>query len=176
MDLGRQNDIRIRPLTTKQRKAIELLVNGYRKQEICRELEISKPTLCRWQQLPAWGLALDEACRVEQDEGEIHVKTLLPLASRALRKLVLTGSESTRLASCRLIYETVDRMVTREEQREVVIELEEQLEELKSLVAQQQAQLPEASGEVIEAEITPIAHVDAHDDPDPAPEAKEEPE
>ena len=172
MNLGRQNDVRIRPLTQKQRKAIELLVNGYRKQEICRELEISKPTLCRWQQLPAWGLALDEACRVEQDEGEIHVKTLLPLASRALRKLVLTGSESTRLASCRLIYETVDRMVTREEQKQVVVELEEQLEELRMLA--QQNQLTPATEPVIDAEITPIAHADAHGSADPAPPASED--
>ena len=170
-----QPDLRLRPLTRKQRKAVELLVAGYRKNEVIAELGISPATFFRWQKLPMWEIAVNEACRVHMDEAEVEVKSLTGLATKTLRTLVCTGTDQIKLGAARLIYETVDRLVAREQQQQVVVELEEQLEEqleeLKTLVAIQQAQLPGSSEPAIDAEITPIAHADAHVPEDSTPEA-----
>ena len=57
-------------------------------------------------------------------------------------------------------------MARKQQQQQMVIELEEQLEELKSLVASQQAQLPAAPvTPVIDAEISPIASESASEPP-----------
>ena len=150
------------------------MVVGYRKSEVIAELGISKATFCRWQKLPMWEVAVNDACRVQMEEAEIEVKSLTGLATKTLRTLVCTGTDQVKLGAARLIYETVDRLVAREQQQQVVIELEEQLEELKALVATQQAQLPAApETPVIDAEITPIVHADAHDPADSGLEASE---
>ena len=169
-----QPDLKLKPLTRRQREAVDLLVVGYRKSEVISELGISKATFCRWQKLPMWQVAINDACRVQMEEAEVEVKSLTGLATKTLRTLVCTGTDQVKLGAARLIYETVDRLVAREQQQQVVIELEEQLEELKALVATQQAQLPSApETPVIDAEITPIAHADAHDPADSVPSASE---
>ena len=169
-----QPDLRIKPLTKKQRAAVDLLVSGYQEKEITAQLGISQATFYRWKKLPMWEVAVNEGCRVQMEEAQVEVKSLTGLATKSLRTLVCTGSDQVKLGAARLIYETVDRLVAREQQQQVVIELEEQLEELKALVATQQAQLPAApETPVIDAEITPIAHADAHDPADSAPPASE---
>ena len=113
-----------------------------------------------------WEVAVNDACRIQMEEAQVEVKSLSGLATKTLHTLVCTGSESTKLGAARLIYETIDRLVAREQQQQVVVELEEQLEELKSLVASQQAQLPAAPvTPVIDAEISPIASESASEPP-----------
>ena len=144
-----------KPLTLKQRKAMDLLVAGYRKYQVQEELGIHPATLYRWQQLPAWGITLAEKTRIQAEDDQVELKSLVGMANRALKLLVANGNHSIQLGACRLIYETVDRLAAREQQQEVVLELESQLEDLKAAVSQ--GQLPAATEEVIEAEITPIA-------------------
>tara|TARA_B000000532_G_C18547229_1_gene268322 strand:+ start:93 stop:452 length:360 start_codon:yes stop_codon:yes gene_type:complete len=42
-----QPDLKLRPLTRKQREAVDLLVAGYRKGEVIAKLGIGKATFCR---------------------------------------------------------------------------------------------------------------------------------
>jgi len=169
-----QPDLKLKPLTKKQREAVQLVVSGYREKEVAQMLNINQTTFWRWKQLPMWQVAINEGCRVQMEEAEVEVKSLTGLATKTLRTLACTGTDQVKLGAARLIYETVDRLVAREQQQQVVIELEEQLEELKALVATQQAQLPAApETPVIDAEITPIVHADAHDPADSGLEASE---
>lgn len=161
-----QPDLRLKPLTRKQREAVQLVVAGYREKEVAAQLQISGATFWRWKQLPMWQVAINEGCRAQMEEAEVEVKSLTGLATKSLRTLVCTGSDQVKLGAARLIYETVDRLVAREQQQQVVIELEEQLEELKALVATQQNQLPAATDPVIEAEIRPVANKSANATPD----------
>ena len=158
-----------KPLTLKQRKAMDLLVAGYRKYQVQEELGIHPATLYRWQQLPAWGITLAEKTRIQAEEDQVELKSLVGMANRALKLLVANGNHSIQLGACRLIYETVDRLAAREQQQEVVLELESQLEDLKAAV---QGQLPAAREEVIEAEITPIASPTTSPDPAEPQEAQ----
>jgi DNA-binding transcriptional ArsR family regulator len=133
----------IKPLTGQQKVALQLLLDGHRKCEIQEKLGISQPTLSRWLKLPAWHQALEEAVREEQSAGEVHMRTLMPLATKTVHKLLLTGADNVKLGASRLVFETVAHMLQREEQQAMLTELESRLEELQD-AARNQGLLPHA--------------------------------
>lgn len=103
------------------------------------------------------------------EDGQGQIKSLLPLATRRLAQLISSPTETVALGAVRVALEAHTTSVTREEQREVVVELEAKLEELKTLT--QQAQLPAApETPVIDAEITSTASESASE-PSQAQEA-----
>jgi hypothetical protein len=133
----------IKPLTGQQKVALQLLLDGHRKCEIQEKLGISQPTLSRWLKLPAWHQALEEAVREEQSAGEVHMRTLMPLATKTVHKLLLTGADNVKLGASRLVFETVAHMLQREEQQTLLAGLEARLDELQE-VASNQGLLPQA--------------------------------
>ena len=148
-----------------------MTLDGFTKGEICDRLGITQKTLWTWRKLPAWDEQLTVVLRGATEDGQGQIKSLLPLATRRLAQLISSPTETVALGAVRVALEAHTTLVTREEQREVVVELEAQLEELKTLTQQQLPATPEAP--VIDAEITPIAHADAHDPADSAPPACE---
>ena len=141
----------VKPLSKPQRLALQLRLDGHTKGEVQEKLGISQPTLYRWMQLPAWHEALESAVREEQKGGELQMRSLVPLATRVTHKLLLTGSDQIKLGAARLTFETVEKMTAREEQQEVMAELEERLNELQE-VARSQGLLARGSQQVIETE------------------------
>ena len=134
----------VKPLNSQQKVALQLLLDGYGKKQIQEKLNVSQPTLHRWQKLPAWHIALEEAVRGEQKEGEMQMRTLIPLATKVTHRLLMTGADNIKLGAARLTFETVARLTEREDQREVLGELESRLQELQG-IAQAQGLMAKAS-------------------------------
>lgn len=149
------------------------MLDGFGKAEIQAKLNISQPTLYRWQQLPAWQLAVEEVVKTDTKTGEVQLKTLLPLATQAVHKLLLTGTDQIKLGASRLVYETVAHMLQREEQQEMLALLEEQVAELRDAARQQQQQqqLPQAVIDVIDAPDLAHSHDSSHNESVESPEA-----
>ena len=78
---------------------------------------------------PVKQLKAEVTLKEETSDGNALVKSYYPMAVGILRKLALTGSETTRLGAARTLIETHVALVTREEQQAVITTLEEQLRE-----------------------------------------------
>ena len=148
-----------KPLNAQQLTALKMMVTGHNGQQIQEALGISQPTLYRWKQLPGWHLALQEHLKEIRQEGDVHLKSLVPLAAAALKVLVLTGNDTIKLGASRTILEAHANLVSREEQGELMVDLEQRLEELQALAQQQ---LMPAKAEVQDAEIVVDANADAN--------------
>ena len=159
------NSANMRPkgLSNQQKLAMQLLLDGHGTAAICEKLSITQPTLWRWKQLPAWQTVLWEAVRGEQKDGEVHMRTLVPMATQVVQRLLATGTDQIKLGASRLVFETVAGLVAREEQGQMLAELEQQLDELKISAANR---LPAAANPVIEADFVAYAHDSAHSDPE----------
>ena len=144
----------VKPLTKKQELAVQLMLDGYGKGEIQSKLNISQPTLYRWQQLPAWHEAVETAVRADTKTGEVQMKTLLPLATKTVHKLLVTGADNIKLGASRLVFETVAHMLQREEQQQMLQALEEQVSELRD--AARERRLPESVIDAVEVELSSI--------------------
>ena len=67
-----QPHLMLKPLTRKQREAVPLVLAGYREKVVAA-------------QLPIWQMAINEDCRVQMEEAEVEVKSLMGLATKTLR-------------------------------------------------------------------------------------------
>lgn len=155
-----QIDARPKPLNTNQKIALQLTVDGWSQQQIREKLGITQPTLWRWKQSAAWQQALWDAVKSEQTDGEVNIRTLVPLASSTLKELVRKSSDNVRLGAARLILESANALAQREDQQALLVELEGQLSELKAIAHSQLlpgAPVPPA------AENDLIARTSAHD-------------
>lgn len=134
-----QPDLKIKPLNRQQKLAMQLMLDGFGKGQVCEKLNICQATLWRWMQQPAWATTLEHAVRGEQKEGELQMRTLVPLATKVVNTLLVSGADNIKLGASRLVFETVANLVAREEQHQVLAELEERLEELQALARNQGA-------------------------------------
>ena len=140
-----------RALTPRQKKALQMTIDGHRTGEVCEQLGISYPTLRRWKNLPAWDQEVRITIGEIEGEGSTQIKTLLPLAMSTLKALMLTGNETTKLGAAKALLDSWSAMVTREEQQELLLQLETQVIEIQTAMGDQ---LPQPA---IEAEILPSA-------------------
>jgi hypothetical protein len=122
---------------------MQLMLDGFGKGQVCEKLNICQATLWRWMQMPAWGTTLEDAVRGEQKEGELQMRTLVPMATKVVQQLLISGADNIKLGASRLVFETVANLVAREEQGQVLLELEARLDELRD-AAQSQGLLPHA--------------------------------
>jgi len=132
-----------KPLTPRQAVALQLTLEGLRKGEVCERMGISQRTLWTWRRLPAWNEMLEVTLKEETNDGDALVKTFYPMAVGILRKLALTSNDAIKLGACRTLVEAHVRMVERQEQGQVLLELEARLDELRD-AAQGQGLLPHA--------------------------------
>ena len=165
--------MRRKPLTKEQKKALEMTLDGVHWEDICKEMGLAPATYFRWRKKAAWVEETERLTRESVQTGYDHLKRLIPGAVATLGVIMRTGrTEAMRLGAAKTLLETMDRLDTKETQKAVVRELEDQLAAIKGEI--DQGQLPAATEEVIEAEIAPIAHDSAHDQPEPAPERSKE--
>ena len=156
-----QPDLKLKPLTPRQANALQMTLDGYRKNEICDKLGITQKTLWTWRRLPAWNEQLNVAVRDSSGDGEVHIRTLLPLATAALKKLILTGTDNVMLGAARTVLEAHANLVAREQDQAVMAELEARLEELQAVATNR---LPAAANGAIEVDFVAHAHDPAHSD------------
>ena len=79
--------------------------------------------------------------------SSIEIKSMLPLATRRLQQLIHSQTETVALGACRTVLEAHANLIQREEQVQMMTELESRLQELQQ-VAQAQglmAKAPEAT-------------------------------
>ncbi|MAF40846.1 MAG: hypothetical protein CL859_03155 [Cyanobium sp. ARS6] len=150
-------------LTSRQRLALQMTIDGFQKNEIAERLGITDRTLRNWRRLPSWDETLEVTLKQETADGNALVKGYYPMAVGILRKLALTGGDNIKLGACRTLIEAHVSLCQREEQQQVIATLEQQMEELRVLA---QVKTLAASPEpAIDVEIGAHAHADAH----PAP-------
>ena len=144
-------DLKIRPLNPRQINALQMTLDGYRKGEICERLGITHKTLFNWRRLPSWNEQLQVVLRSDSEDGQGQIKSLLPLATQTLKTLIVGGTDQIKLGAARTILEAHANLVAREEQAEVIRDLEVRLEQIAAGGLQA---LPAA--EVIDAELEPV--------------------
>ena len=131
-----------------------MTIDGYRKGEICERLGITQKTLFNWRRLPAWNEQVRAVLQVESEDGQGQIKTLLPLAVQTLKQLIVNGAPNIKLGASRTVLEAHANLVQREEQAQVIGDLERRLEELAAAGVQSLA--PASPVEVIDAELEPV--------------------
>jgi hypothetical protein len=155
---------RPRQLSQKQKLAMQLMLDGHGTSAVCEKLGISQPTFWRWKNSAAWQEVLWSAVRGEQQDGEIHMRTLVPQATRVVQALLVTGTDQIKLGASRLVFETVANLVAREEQQELLGSLEQQLDEIRATVANNGVigQLNPSPLDAVDAEIVADSHAGSH--------------
>lgn len=151
--------MKLKPLTPRQANALQLILEGHSKGEVCEKIGITQKTLWNWRRLPAWDEQVTVALKESSGDGQAQVKTLLPMATGVLRRLLLTASDQVKLGAARTVLEAHAHLVDRENQQEVLSELEERLEELRSAI--QQPRLSPDTHEVMDVEIESKTRVSA---------------
>ena len=149
-----QPSMKPKALNPRQKVALQLTLDGLPKNEICDRLGITQKTLWNWRRLPSWSETLDVALKDESSDGNTLVRTYYPMAVGILRKLALTGNDSIKLGACRTLVDAHTVLVAREEQSEVIRDLEVRLEEIAAAGVQSLA--PAIAAEVIDAELEPV--------------------
>jgi hypothetical protein len=89
----------IKPLTPRQANALQMTLDGYSKQEIQERLGINQATLWRWRKLPAWDETVSVVLRDASCDGQGHIKSMLPLATRRLKQLIHSTTETVALGA-----------------------------------------------------------------------------
>ena len=146
----------IKPLTPRQSNALQMTLDGYAKQEIQERLGINQATLWRWRKLPAWNETVSVVLRDASGDGQGQIKSMLPLATRRLKQLIHSTTETVALGACRTVLEAHANLVAREEQQQVLQALEEQVSELRD--AARERRLPESVIDAVEVELNPDTH------------------
>jgi hypothetical protein len=144
---------KLKPLSPRQANALQMTLDGHTKGEIQERLGITQATLWRWRQLPAWDEQLSIVLRDSSGDGQGQIKSMLPLATRRLKQLLHSPTETVALGACRTVLEAHANLVAREEQQQVLADLEARLEELQD-AARNQGLLPHAhEAEVLDVEL-----------------------
>ncbi len=146
-----------KPLTPRQAVALQLTLEGLRKGEVCERMGISHRTLWTWRRLPAWNEVLEVTLKEETNDGDALVRTFYPMAVGILRKLALTSNDAIKLGACRTLVDAHVRMVERQEQQQVLADLEARMEELQGM-ARNQGLLPQV--QVTDAVVVEPAEVE----------------
>ena len=155
-----------KPLTPRQTVALQLTLEGLRKGEVCERMGISQRTLWTWRRLPAWNEALEVTLKEETSDGDALVRTFYPMAVGILRKLALTSNDAIKLGACRTLVEAHVRMVERQEQQQVLAELEARMEELQQVaMGRMQQHLTPGTHEVVDVVVDGSALDSALTDP-----------
>ena len=156
---------KLKPLTPRQANALQMVLDGYTRNEVCEKIGITPKTLWNWKNLPAWNAQVDVVLKGATGDGQGQIKSMLPLATRRLGQLIHSQTETVALGACRTVLEAHANLVAREEQREVLQTLEAELDNLKAIAAGTQAAALGGSLEPpIDAEIEPIPHGDTHEE------------
>ncbi|QVV66775.1 helix-turn-helix domain-containing protein [Synechococcus sp. LA31] len=143
----------IKPLTPRQANALQMTLDGFTKTEIQERLGINQATLWRWRKLPAWDEQVSIVLRDSSGDGQGQIKSMLPLATRRLKQLIHSPTETVALGACRTVLEAHANLVAREEQQQVLADLETRLEELQD-AARNQGLLPHGQeAEVLDLEL-----------------------
>jgi FixJ family two-component response regulator len=157
-----KQSLKSKPLRPRQLNALQMVIDGFTSKEIQERLGITHKTLWNWRQLPAWDDQISLVLRDASGDGEGQIKSMLPLATARLKKLIHSSTETVALGAVRTALEAHANLIQRQQDHEALQLMEQQLAELKDQVFQQQAA---ALGPAVEAEIVDVAHVSAHDQP-----------
>jgi hypothetical protein len=157
---------KIKPLRARQLNAMQMALDGFTGQEICERLGITNKTLWNWRQLPAWDEQFSVVLRGSSGDGEGQIRSMLPLATNRLRKLIHSTSETVALGACRTVLEAHANLVARLEQQELLGQLEQQLDEIRTTVANNgvAGQLNPSPYGVLDAEIVADSHASSHNE------------
>lgn len=156
--------MKLKPLTPRQANALQMTLDGHRRDYICEKLGITHKTLWNWRRLPAWDEQVTVALKESSGDGQAQVKTLLPIATQVLRRLLLTATDQVRPGAARTVLEAHATLVAREEQQQLMSQLEQQLEELRTVVANSGVASHLSAGpyDAIDAEIVAHSHDLSH--------------
>ena len=147
---------KMKPLSPRQSNALQMTLDGFTKGEIQERLGIAQATLWRWRQLPAWDEQIGLVLRGSSTDGQGQIKSMLPLATRRLKQLIHSPTETVALGACRTVLEAHANLVAREEQQQMLQALEEQVSELRD--AARERRLPESVIDAVEVELNPDTH------------------
>ena len=121
---------RSKPLTAKQKKAVELLCAGLSPLCVADSLGITTHGLARWRKLPAFKWAVSDEMQIDADLHGVRLKALYGKALDRVDKLLDDKNPHIRLQACRLAFEAEQNIARVIEEQEMLKSLETRMEQL----------------------------------------------
>ncbi len=119
-----------KPLTAKQKKAVELLCAGLSPLCVSETIGISTVALKTWRKLPAFKVAVSEALEVDADLHGVRLRALYGKAIDRVSELLDDPSPHIRVQAARLAFEAEQNIMRVAEEAQMMRALEERLDQL----------------------------------------------
>lgn len=125
-----QQALKSKPLTGKQKKAVELLCAGLAPKCVADTLAISGDGLNKWRKLPAFKVALAEEMQVDADLHGVRLKALYGKALDRVSDLLDDPSPHIRVQAARLAFEAEQNIARVLEEQQMMKALEDRMDAL----------------------------------------------
>ena len=125
-----QQALRSKPLTKKQKKAVDLLCAGLAPKIVADTLGISGDGLNKWRKLPAFKVALSEEMQVDADLHGVRLRALYGKAITRVSELLDDPSPHIRVQAARLAFEAEQNIMRVAEEAQMMRALEERMDQL----------------------------------------------
>ena len=119
-----------KPLTAKQKKAVDLLCAGLAPKCVADTLGISGDGLNKWRKLPAFKVALSEVMQVDTDLHGVRLRALYGKAIDRVSELLDDPSPHIRVQAARLAFEAEQNIMRVAEEAQMMRALEERMDQL----------------------------------------------
>ena len=122
-----------KPLTSKQKKAVELLCAGLVPKCVAEALGVSKQCLNSWRSLPAFKWAVSDAMQIDADLHGVRLKALYGKALDRVSELLDDPSPHIRVQAARLAFEAEQNIARVIEEQQMLKGLEERMDAIAQM-------------------------------------------
>lgn len=119
-----------KPLTAKQKKAVDLLCAGLAPKIVADTIGMSTDGLARWRKLPAFKVALSEVMQVDTELHGVRLRALYGKAIDRVSELLDDPSPHIRVQAARLAFEAEQNIMRVAEEAQMMRALEERMDQL----------------------------------------------
>ena len=119
-----------KPLTVKQKKAVQLLCAGLSPLCVADSIGITTQAMQKWRKLPAFRQAVSEEMQVDTELHGVRLKALYGKALDRVDKLLDDPNPHIRLQAARLAFEAEQNIARALEEQQALLALERRMEEL----------------------------------------------
>ena len=121
---------RAKPLTAKQKKAVELLCAGLSPLCVSDALGVTTGALKKWRKLPAFKWAVSDEMQIDCDLHGVRLKALYGKALDRVSQLLDDPSPHIRVQAARLAFEAEQNIARALEEQQMMRALEERMDAL----------------------------------------------
>ncbi|WP_413746084.1 hypothetical protein [Synechococcus sp. MIT S9507] len=142
-----------KPLTSKQKKSVELLCAGLSPLCVADTVGISVDALKKWRKLPSFRVAVSEMMEVDTELHGVRLKALYGKALERVDALLDDKNPHIRLQAARLAFEAEQNIARVFEEQQMLQALEQRMEQLAEAAIHGPIPNEVHDAEIIEGEV-----------------------